>query len=361
MSYFLLPKTNNDINININIQLSRKKEIQITSNCVLQYYERMCKEIIKIKTENSFEPFNDYENIVENIHPYECIYKKIPGSKLSVSKLKTNSLLFYDFLEINQVFDLFNFYKNKPLSILNISPNYEDLNYYIEMIKDNNDEVLSIPKLNAESYQLINKKYDFIYFEDDFDLCDEIYSPIHINGMIKALLLILYHQTNEGTSLIKISNTFYKPIIDVLYLFSSFFEKVYIMKPTTTNSATFEKYIICKNFNANKINTILPKIEKYISMDFILHYSNNYIFSIIDEEIPYYFINKIHDLHSILGQQQLEIMEQVINLLKTRNKEEKIETIKRNNIQKSISWCEKFKIPYNKFVDKTNIFLPVLK
>jgi S-adenosylmethionine:tRNA ribosyltransferase-isomerase len=42
-------------------------------------------------------------------------------------------------------------------------------------------------------------------------------------------------------------------------------------------------------------------------------------------------------------------------------KEEKIETIKRNNIQKSISWCEKFKIPYNKFVEKTNIFLPVLK
>ena len=77
MSYFLLPKTNNDINININIQLSRKKEIQITSNCVLQYYERMCNEIIKIKTENSFEPFNDYENIVENIHPYQCIYKNM--------------------------------------------------------------------------------------------------------------------------------------------------------------------------------------------------------------------------------------------------------------------------------------------
>jgi hypothetical protein len=360
MSYFLLPKTNNDININIQLS-SCKKQIQIKSNCVLKYYEEMCKEILKIKTEKSFEPFNDYENIAESIHPYECIYKKIPGSKLSVSKLKTKSLLFYDFLEINQIFDLFNFYKNKTLSILNISPNYEDLNYYIEMIKENNDEVLFMPKLNDETYKSIKKKYDFIYFEDAFDIYNEIYSPEHINGMMKVLLLILYHQTNEGTTLIKISNIFYKPIIDILYLFSSLFEKVYIMKPTTTNSATFEKYIICKKFNANKINVIIPKIEKYISMDFILHYSNNYIISIIDEEIPYYFVNKIHDLHSILGQQQLEIMEQIINLLKTKNKEEKIETIKRTNIQKSILWCEKFKIPYNKFVDKTNIFLPVLK
>ena len=49
MSYFLLPKTNNDININI--QLSSKEEIQTISNCVLQYYKEMCNEIIKIKTE----------------------------------------------------------------------------------------------------------------------------------------------------------------------------------------------------------------------------------------------------------------------------------------------------------------------
>ena len=49
----------------------------------------------------------------------------------------------------------------------------------------------------------------------------------------------------------------------------------------------------------------------------------------------------------------------IINILKNKNKEEKIEIIKKSNIQKSISWCEKYKIPFNKFSEKTNIFLPI--
>ena len=48
----------------------------------------------------------------------------------------------------------------------------------------------------------------------------------------------------------------------------------------------------------------------------------------------------------------------MINILKNKNKDEKIETIKKNNIYKCIQWCEKHKIPYNKFVDKINMFLP---
>ena len=36
-------------------------------------------------------------------------------------------------------------------------------------------------------------------------------------------------------------------------------------------------------------------------------------------------------------------------------------TIKKSNIQKSVSWCEKLKIPYNRFSEKTNIFLPIIK
>jgi hypothetical protein len=36
-------------------------------------------------------------------------------------------------------------------------------------------------------------------------------------------------------------------------------------------------------------------------------------------------------------------------------KNDKIECIKKNNIQKSVSWCEKYKIPCNKFTEKINI------
>ena len=83
--------------------------------------------------------------------------------------------------------------------------------------------------------------------------------------------------------------------------------------------------------------------------------------SILDHEIPYYFITKINDINTILGNQQLESFNLVINLLKNKNKEEKIQIIKKTCIQKSVLWCEKFKIPCNKFSEKINIFLPIVK
>ena len=73
----------------------------------------------------------------------------------------------------------------------------------------------------------------------------------------------------------------------------------------------------------------------------------------------YYFINKIEESNIIIGHQQLEFIDQIINIVKNKNKDDKIETIKRQNIQKCIQWCEKYKIPHNKFLDKTNIFLDI--
>ena len=48
-----------------------------------------------------------------------------------------------------------------------------------------------------------------------------------------------------------------------------------------------------------------------------------------------------------------------MSIYKNKNKNDKIESIKKTNIQKSISWCEKYKIPCNKFAEKINIFLPI--
>jgi len=61
-----------------------------------------------------------------------------------------------------------------------------------------------------------------------------------------------------------------------------------------------------------------------------------------------------------VGHLQLEQYDQLINLCKNKNKDDRIESLKKNNIQKCIQWCEKHKIPYNKFVDKLNIFLPIV-
>jgi hypothetical protein len=88
---------------------------------------------------------------------------------------------------------------------------------------------------------------------------------------------------------------------------------------------------------------------------------NKNIGSILDFDIPNFFLTKMGDMNIIIGQQQLESLDMVINILKNKNKEDKIETIKKSNIQKSVVWCEKYKIPCNRFSEKINIFLPINK
>jgi len=179
---------------------------------------------------------------------------------------------------------------------------------------------------------------------------------------MKFVMIIFKNQAAGGSCIIKIHHTFHKPVIDVLYLLSALFEKVYVIKPNTNNAITFDKYVVCKNFILDDKKMEVNKANYYNAFYFIRSFNFNsgqYISSVIDNEIPSYFVNKLDDINIIIGQQQLESFDQLINILNNKNRHDKIETIKKINIQKSVSWCEKFKIPCNKFSDKTNIFLPL--
>ena len=85
--------------------------------------------------------------------------------------------------------------------------------------------------------------------------------------------------------------------------------------------------------------------------------NNKCVSSIIDNDLPYYLLNKLEESNIVIGQQQLEAYDQIINIFKNRNREEKLENLKRTHIQKCIQWCEKNQLPHNKFIDKINIFL----
>ena len=90
-------------------------------------------------------------------------------------------------------------------------------------------------------------------------------------------------------------------------------------------------------------------------------FQHSIIHSLIKNDIPYYFSNKIEEVNAVIGQQQLEAYDQILNILKGKNKTDKVEILKRNNIQKCIQWCEKNQLPHNKFCDKFNVFLNIQK
>ena len=308
--------------------------------------------------ENEKEDPIIYEELIKIVNPYEYIFSKVPGSKFSVSKLKPKTNLFYDFLEVCTILNIFDMYKLKTIKTLHLSCNSNDTIECFEMIRENyDDEIICYDEINDENIKLIgDKKFDFLFFESKTANMNQ-----YIISLLEFLMVILRNQAYEGTCIIKISDVFHKSIVDIIYILSSLYDRAFILKPNTSNVTTFDKYLVCKKFKNNEHKNIHLRFNYFRLLVFLKKLENKHIVSILDYDIPYYFTMKLDDMNIISGQQQLESLDLVINILKNKNKQEKIETIKKMNIQKSVLWCEKYKIPCNKFSEKTNIFLPINK
>ena len=361
MSYYILPKK--CINIIINPSFTDEDLIPYISHSLIHYLNDITQQLRIIKMEILYDFKLDFLNTIVN--HYEFIYSKVPDTKLSVSKLKPFSNTFYIFMELNSIFNILNHFdiNNNNISIMNYGVNSNSIVEYINIFRENNNDIFLQNTLNLNNIQKNRKMkkdniisasaIDFLFYE----LEDEEYNDNnkYINGLLCIISNLLYYQSENGISIIKISNIFYKPVIDILYLLSSIYEKVYIIKPNVTNIINNDRYIVCKNFILNFQRAGI--YNNYISrIDHILMKENVRISSLFEEPISYFLLNKIEESNLIIGHQQLEYIDQIISLYKNKNKEDKIEIMKKNNIQKCISWCEKFKIPYNKFTDKVNIF-----
>jgi len=355
MSYYILPKNNNIIILEPNNK-DNPDHTPLISYSIYNYYnelhdhiELLCEKLVDVSC-------NTFEELIKITNPYEYIFSKVPGSKFSVSKLKSNSNVFYDFLEILLTFNILDMYKTQNINSIHICDDYQDTTECTEMLRETfEDQIYFSEKLHDELFKTFTeRKMDFFFIDtNDNDL------KKYVINLMQTIMIILKCGNPFASAIIKISHTMHKPVIDIIYFLCSLFDKVYIIKPHSNNIGTFEKYIVCKGFIYDETKHENYKINYYKLLVFIKKLENKNIISIINKNLPFYFLNKIDDINIILGQQQLEALDQIVNILKNKNKEDKIETIKKSNIQKSIDWCEKYKIPYNKFTEKTNIFLPI--
>jgi len=383
MNYYTLPKINNKIIVDPHVNTDNIKPY--ISQTLILYYNKIIEEIQQLEQTNiEHEKQNElYNEIFKIVNPYQYIFSKVPGSKFSVSKIKTKSIMFYDLYEIFQTINLLDSFKFDIMNSLIVGENYEDSLECLEMLRENYniDKFFCFNEYNTKLHNCIeNTKFNFIIYElNNYNNINQ-----YIINLVE-LLIIIFNQLKENSIvIIKINNLFYKPILEIVYLLNSLFEKTFIIKPNTSDATSFDKYIVLQKLKLNhydydlfyNYNTILTNfVKKYsVNMNLNANVSDNHnsahnsphnsnhnselnIQNIINFELPYFFLNKIDDINIIIGQQQLEALNQIINIWKSKNIEEKIEIMKKNNIQKSVNWCEKFKIPCNKFSEKINIFL----
>lgn len=150
----------------------------------------------------------------------------------------------------------------------------------------------------------------------------------------------------------KMFDIFTKLSLDILYILSVMYKKVHIIKPNTSRYANSERYIVAQGF-------ISENGRKDWTLSFALLFDkmkDNNITSLLDIDIPRYFISRVEESNASIGQQQMDTISNTLNLIKMP-RQEKIEKLRLNNIQKSISWCQKHNMPFNKDIRHFNMFL----
>ena len=388
MSYYLLPQINKIINteeieVKINERYINEKVISKTLG---NYLEVMKKQIDNYG--QNWDIYKKYTNV------YEYIHTIIPLSKQSISKLKPLSRSFYKLLEIYNLLHLLEDGKSAIESfhfaegpggfieaIEYLRENDNDKYYGMTLIEEDN---INVPGWRKSRYFLsqhknivieegADKKGD-LFNVDNLWYCYEKYKgrmdlvtadggfdfSIDFNRqeMLSTKIIFcqicfaLAVQKKGGIFVLKVFDIFTQATIDLLYILSSLYERVYISKPHTSRTANSEKYIICKGYkleDSKEYLQIFSKVFEIINSDLSIH-------NFLNIEIPLIFKNKLEDINAIIGQQQIENIMSTFYLL-DNNKQDTMAYIKKNNVQKCIQWCSKYKLPHNKTIQQTNVFL----
>ena len=368
MNYYIIPK--NNFNIKLSLQLTNEKIEPCISYSLNCYTTDIYNQLLQLQESYSGIDNASIEYITKIVNPFEFIHSNVPGSLISVSKVKADSIIFFELMELFEVFNINEILSLKhKINVCHLTHNYKSTNYLLNMLREENEDNIILENFNFNNLykQFIQKEYknklDLIIFEFYPDEYNDTKKYIH--NMVLVLLIITKYQMNYGTSVIKINNILYKAVIDVIFVLSGIYDKIFLVKPSISNITNGERYLICKGFNENLLNQ--SKLVSNIDEKLILKMSNNELMSnscitsIIENDLPYYLLNKIEESNLVIGRQQLEAYDQIINICKNKNREEKVENLKRIHIQKCIQWCEKNQLPHNKFIDNVNIFLTLKK
>lgn len=383
MTYYLLPKTSFLIHKYIQCITDEKEPEPLISNSLSHYLYNIKKKLDSHESE--WDIFKKFTN------PYEYIHTVVPFKKKSISVYKPLSRSYFKMIEILNTFNM-NF-GSKPMrsfhlaegpggfieALCNTRKNTKDIyigmtildglndnnipgwkksdaflkkneNVYIECGADGTGNILSIDNL-----EYCRKKYgssmDFITGDGGFDFSmDFNKQEISISQLLFAqICYAVVLQKKGGSFVLKIFDSFMQHTIDILYILSSFYDKVYIIKPQTSRYANSEKYIVCRDFLFSNHEHFYPFLQRTFE-SMIASDSNAHINRFLNIPLSYYFISKLEEYNSILGQQQIENIHYTISLIEIKQKQEKIDGLVKVNIQKCIQWCKKNTVEANVFL-----------
>lgn len=398
MSFFQMPTIpyRDDIHDIIRVIYDdSKNENKITNDAVIN--KTLMIYLTRIKTEidnrqNLWDRFKKYTN------PYEYIHTTIPNTNISISKLKPLSRSYYKMVEMYHLFDLGGNIESECKSfhiaegpggfmeaICDLRGFAHDMYVGITLIDDKDYSIPGWKKskhfLDKHSnvvvevgatgtgdimcasnlkhcYQKYGGHMDIVTADGGFDFSIDFNHQETVSAKLIfcQIAFAAAVQKKGGHFLIKFFDTFTQVSLDMLFLLSLLYEEVNVVKPNTSRYANSEKYVVCKNFRVTDL-----KKELLVSCFLDIFETNEFkqdcpFTSVLKTTIPYLYSCKVQEYNAIFGQQQIETISSTLSLIDI-NKQERLESMKKNNLQKCVSWCQKYNIPHHTIPVNSNMFL----
>lgn len=378
MSYYQLPRVNFFIPKHIDYVVNNNSPDIMISHSLARYLYEIKQRLESI--EHDWDIHKRYTN------PYEYIHTPTPHKKKCVSKYSPLSRSYFKMIEIINTFDLR--FDSKPIHTFHIAegpggfieamantrncshdsytgmtilddkndPNIpawkktqnflqKNKNVYIEQGKDGTGNILKL-----ENFVYCKEKYgssmELITGDGGFDFSVDFNNQeVHVADLLMAqVFYALVMQKKGGSFVLKIFDSFMNHTLDLLYILSSFYESVYIVKPYTSRYANSEKYIVCKNFIYPNNSTFYTTLyDAFVKMT--QNNGNKNVVRFLNLPLSYHFIIKMEEYNAVFGQQQLENIHYTISLIESKHKHDKLEQLLKTNISKCVYWCNKYRIP----------------
>jgi len=404
--YYELPKLHNLTIPAVADKSTALFEIVATPTAEMLISHTLNMHLCEIKAQIEDCGEEPWDSVKKYTNPFEFIHTAIPNCKTytTVSKLRPLSRSFYKMIELYATF--FNLSCDPPcmtsfhlaegpggfiealahirsrhssndvqndvhygMTLLNQDascPGWKKSKSFLELHRnrvriesgaDGTGNIISLSNFDhcVSKYQ---NTCDFITADGGFDFsCDFNNQESMVSRLLAAEMgFALALQKPGGHFILKVFDTFTKPTVDVLCVLCNLYKEVFVSKPCTSRHANSERYIVCKHFRLASSDALLPHLRiMFKQLEDVPQ--NAAIASLIPLEHDTYFLNKIEECNAIIGQQQMEIINATIHLILNKGHTEKLESMKRQNMMKCVSWCDKHGIPYNKIIQQSNIFL----
>jgi len=383
MSYFLLQKIYYHKEIIDSIQISYSEECPTpkTNKTLLIYLEK-----IKCGIDTCPKLWEKYKKIT---NPYEYIHTPVKKNQSPICTLKPLSRSFFKMIEINKILSLIAHMPDKIKTfhlaegpggfieaICVLRKNLKDVYYGMTL---QNDMESSVPGWKKSDNFLIHNPIvkivngidgtgDLTHAKNLKYCWDNYHGTMHLitgdggfdfsvdfNKQETSSTYLIFcqiafavaMQSKGGSFVLKFFDTFNPASLDLLYILSTLYEKVYFIKPNTSRCANSEKYVVCKDFRLENSLVVVKTFYEIIN-----NFDNTkYIMRFLNIPIEKIYSTYIEELNAIYGQRQLESISNTLRIIDEQNAE-KIQNLHKKHIQKCITWCQRHEMPYNKHINK---------